>query len=150
MPSDTEITHRHDWTRDQAEALFRLPFNDLIIKAQALHRRYFEANRVQMSRLLSVKTGGCPEDCAYCPQSAHFDTGVAGERLMRLDEVLTAAREAKAAGANAARRRSWLRGTASARGRPTGLRRRRSSRSRTPPAPWGIWPPSTGGDFIFT
>ena len=99
MPSDTEITLRHDWTRDQAEALFRLPFNDLIMKAQALHRRYFDANRVQMSRLLSVKTGGCPEDCAYCPQSARYDTGVKAEKTMAVADVLAEAEQAREGGA---------------------------------------------------
>ena len=99
MPSDTETTLRHDWTRDQAEALFRLPFNDLIMKAQALHRRYFDANRVQMSRLLSVKTGGCPEDCAYCPQSARYDTGVKAEKTMAVADVLAEAEQAREGGA---------------------------------------------------
>ena len=99
MPSDTETTLRHDWTRDQAEALFRLPFNDLIMKAQALHRRYFAANRVQMSRLLSVKTGGCPEDCAYCPQSARYDTGVKAEKTMAVADVLAEAEQAREGGA---------------------------------------------------
>ena len=99
MPSDTETTLRHDWTRDQADALFRLPFNDLIMKAQALHRRYFDANRVQMSRLLSVKTGGCPEDCAYCPQSARYDTGVKAEKTMAVADVLAEAEQARDDGA---------------------------------------------------
>ena len=87
------------WTRERALALLSRPFNDLIFEAQAVHRRHFDPNRVQVSTLLSVKTGGCPENCAYCPQSAHFDTGVANERLMPLKEVLDAARAAKAAGA---------------------------------------------------
>ena len=87
------------WTRERALALFSRPFNDLIFEAQAVHRRHFDPNRVQVSTLLSIKTGGCPENCAYCPQSAHFDTGVANERLMPLEEVLEAARTAKAAGA---------------------------------------------------
>ena len=99
MPSDTETALRHDWTRNQAEALFRLPFNDLIMKAQTLHRRYFDANRVQMSRLLSVKTGGCPEDCAYCPQSARYDTGVKAEKTMAVADVLAEAEQARDAGA---------------------------------------------------
>ena len=68
---------RHDWTQDEVLALFRLPFNDLIFQAQTVHRAHFNANEVQISTLLSIKTGGCPEDCAYCPQSAHFDTGLA-------------------------------------------------------------------------
>ena len=99
MPSDTDTTLRHDWTRDQAEALFRMPFNDLVMEAQALHRRYFDANKVQMSRLLSVKTGGCPEDCAYCPQSAQHDTGVKAEKIMAVDDVLAGAEQARNAGA---------------------------------------------------
>ncbi|NQU71295.1 MAG: biotin synthase BioB [Rhodospirillales bacterium] len=90
---------RHDWTQDEAEALFALPFADLIFDAQAVHRRYFDPNKVQISTLLSVKTGGCPEDCAYCPQSAQFDTGVDARKLMPLDEVLSAARDARDAGA---------------------------------------------------
>ena len=90
---------RHNWTLSEAEILFRLPFNDLILKAQALHRRFFDANQVQRSTLLSVKTGGCPEDCAYCPQSAHFDTGVEAEKLMAVADVLSAAKSAKVAGA---------------------------------------------------
>ena len=87
------------WTRESALALFSRPFNDLIFEAQAVHRRHFDPNRVQVSTLLSIKTGGCPENCAYCPQSAHFDTGVANERLMKLEDVLDAARAARAAGA---------------------------------------------------
>ncbi len=99
MPSDTESALRHDWTESQAEALFQLPFNDLIFQAQALHRRYFNANQVQLSRLLSVKTGGCPEDCAYCPQSAHHETGVKAEKLMAVEDVLTRAKQAREGGA---------------------------------------------------
>ncbi len=99
MPSDTESALRHDWTESQAEALFQLPFNDLIFQAQALHRRYFDANQVQMSRLLSVKTGGCPEDCAYCPQSAHHETGVKAEKLMAVEDVLDQAQQAREGGA---------------------------------------------------
>ena len=99
MPSDTENALRHDWTRNQAEALFRLPFNDLIMKAQTLHRRHFDANRVQMSRLISVKTGGCPEDCAYCPQSARYDTEVKAEKTMAVADVLAEAERARDGGA---------------------------------------------------
>ena len=90
---------RQDWTQDEAEALFALPFADLIFLAQSVHRSYFDPNKVQISTLLSVKTGGCPEDCAYCPQSAQFDTGVDAGKLMPLDEVLSAARDARDAGA---------------------------------------------------
>ncbi len=85
---------------DEAEALFRRPFNDLIFHAQTLHRRFFDANRVQMSRLLSVKTGGCPEDCAYCPQSARHDAGVKAEKLMAVADVVAQARRARADGAS--------------------------------------------------
>ena len=90
---------RHDWTQDEAGALFALPFADLMFRAQAVHRRHFDPNKVQISTLLSVKTGGCPEDCAYCPQSAHFDTGVDAEKLMPFDDVLSAARDARDSGA---------------------------------------------------
>jgi len=98
--SDSQDTRlRHDWTFDEASALFELPFADLIFRAQQAHREYFDANQVQMSNLLSVKTGGCPEDCAYCPQSAHYETGTQAEKLMDIDDVLRAAGEAKAGGA---------------------------------------------------
>ena len=90
---------RHDWNGDEVLALFGAPFNDLLFKAQALHRRYFEANRVQLSTLLSIKTGACPEDCAYCPQSARYNTGVKTEPLMDLATVTAAARAAKEQGA---------------------------------------------------
>jgi len=91
---------RHDWTRAEIRALFQLPFGELIFRAQSLHRRYFDAREVQISTLLSIKTGGCPEDCAYCPQSARYDTGVRAERLMPLNAVLDEARAAKEAGAS--------------------------------------------------
>ncbi len=90
---------RRDWTRAQIGALFALPFCDLIFRAQTLHRKYFDARQVQISTLLSIKTGGCPEDCAYCPQSARFDTGVAAGKLMSLKTVLDEARAAKTSGA---------------------------------------------------
>ena len=91
---------RHDWTRDDVLAMFALPFPELIFRAQTVHRAYFDPAEVQVSTLLSIKTGGCPEDCAYCPQSVHYDTGVKAEKLMRLDAVLAEARAAKAAGAS--------------------------------------------------
>jgi biotin synthase len=91
---------RHDWTRAEVRALFALPFNELIYRAQSLHRTYFDPREVQISTLLSIKTGGCPEDCAYCPQSARYDTGVKAEKLMALNAVLDAAKTAKAAGAS--------------------------------------------------
>jgi biotin synthase len=91
---------RSDWTRDEVRALFALPFSELIFRAQMLHRKYFDAREVQISTLLSIKTGGCPEDCAYCPQSARYDTGVKAEKLMALPAVLAAARAAKDSGAS--------------------------------------------------
>jgi biotin synthase len=91
---------RHDWTRAEALDLFALPFNDLLFAAQQTHRRHFDANAVQLSTLLSIKTGGCPEDCKYCPQSVHYDTGVKAEKLMDVAAVIDAARTAKAAGAS--------------------------------------------------
>jgi len=91
---------RHDWTETDALALFRLPFNDLVLTAQTLQRRYFDANRVQMATLLSVKTGGCPEDCAYCPQAARYATGVEAEKIMALPDVVAAAKRARDAGAS--------------------------------------------------
>ncbi len=91
---------RHDWTREEIRALFQLPFNDLIFRAQSLHRTYFDAREVQISTLLSIKTGGCPEDCAYCPQSARYDTGVKAEKLMALNTVLAEAKAAKERGAS--------------------------------------------------
>jgi biotin synthase len=90
---------RHDWTVAQAEALFALPFSDLIYAAQRVHRAWHAPNTVQMSTLLSIKTGACPEDCAYCPQSVRYHTGIEAEPLMPLDEVLERARAARAAGA---------------------------------------------------
>ena len=91
---------RHDWTRGEVRALFQLPFNELIFRAQSLHRTYFDAREVQISTLLSIKTGGCPEDCAYCPQSARYDTGVKAEKLMTLNAVMSEARGARDAGAS--------------------------------------------------
>src|SRR5882672_1293906 len=91
---------RYEWTRGEVRALFALPFNELMFRAQSLHRKYFAGHEVQISTLLSIKTGGCPEDCAYCPQSARYDTGVRAEKLMALDAVLAEARAARAAGAS--------------------------------------------------
>jgi len=87
------------WPREQVLALYELPFADLLFRAQQVHREHFDANAIQLSSLLSIKTGGCPEDCAYCPQSARFDTGVAAGKLMSRDDVVRAARAAQAAGA---------------------------------------------------
>jgi biotin synthase len=94
----TDCSVRHDWTREEIRALFRLSFPELIFRAQTLHRRNFDPHRVQISTLISIKTGGCPEDCGYCPQSAYFDTGVKAEKLMKLDAVLAQARAARDAG----------------------------------------------------
>ena len=91
---------RHDWTRAEIGALFDLPFPELIFRAQSIHRQYFDPAEVQISTLLSIKTGGCPEDCAYCPQSARYDTGIYAEKLMALDAVVAEARAAKSAGAS--------------------------------------------------
>lgn len=90
---------RQDWTRAQVSDLFDLPFNDLLFAAQWVHRQCFDPNAVQISRLLSIKTGACPEDCAYCPQSVRYDTGVEREELMSVAAVTEAARDAKTAGA---------------------------------------------------
>jgi biotin synthase len=91
---------RHDWTREEVSALFALPFNDLLYRAHAVHREHHDPNAVQVSTLLSIKTGGCPEDCAYCPQAARYDTGVQAQKLLQVDDVLARARAAKAAGAS--------------------------------------------------
>src|SRR3954470_5008536 len=91
---------RHDWTREEVRALFALPFPKLMFRAQSVHRLHFDPTEVQISTLLSIKTGGCPEDCAYCPQSVHYDTAVKVEKLMSLDAVLAEARAAKRAGAS--------------------------------------------------
>lgn len=90
---------RQDWSRTEVESLFRLPFNDLLYAAQWVHRQNFEPNTVQISTLVSIKTGACPEDCAYCPQSIRYDTGVHAHELMSLEDIRQAAQEAKTAGA---------------------------------------------------
>jgi len=87
------------WTVEAVRALFDLPFNDLVHRAQTVHRAHFDPNEVQLSTLLSIKTGGCPEDCAYCPQSVRFNTGVGDQALLSVDEVVAAARVARANGA---------------------------------------------------
>lgn len=98
----THITSelRHDWQADEVAALFDLPFNDLLFQAQSVHRQHFNPNEVQVSQLLSIKTGACPEDCAYCPQSTRYDTGLTKEQLMEVDKVLQEAANAKATGAS--------------------------------------------------
>jgi biotin synthase len=90
---------RHDWTLEEIEDLLDQPFNDLLFRAQSAHRQYFDPNAVQVSTLLSIKTGACPEDCGYCSQSARHDTGLERERLLPLEEVVEAAESAKAQGA---------------------------------------------------
>ena len=97
--SGTELADAPRWSRARVEALYALPFNDLVYRAQAVHREHFDANAVQLSTLLSVKTGGCPEDCAYCPQAARYHTGVANEETLPVAEVVAAARRAKESGA---------------------------------------------------
>jgi biotin synthase len=93
-------TLRFDRGRDEIQTLFDLPFNDLLYRAQQVHRQYFDPNEVQVSTLLSIKTGGCPEDCGYCPQSVHHETAVEPEKLMDVEAVVEAARAAKRAGAS--------------------------------------------------
>jgi len=90
---------RYDWSVDEIAELFELPFNDLIFRAQQAHRAHFDANEIQLSTLLSIKTGGCPEDCKYCPQSSRYETGLEKELLMAKEEVLANARAAKEKGA---------------------------------------------------
>jgi len=98
--TDLVLAIRHDWTLEQIKALFAKPFNDLLFQAQTTHRQYFNPNAVQISSLLSIKTGACPEDCSYCPQSARYDTGLERERLMSVDKVKQAALNAKSNGAS--------------------------------------------------
>jgi biotin synthase len=93
------VALRHDWTLPEVRALYELPLLELVHRAQTVHRQVFTENTVQLCSLLSVKTGGCPEDCAYCPQAARYDTGVKAERLMPLPEVIDSAKKARAAGA---------------------------------------------------
>ncbi len=90
---------RHDWTREEIEALFALPFTELVFQAAAVHRRRFDPTELQLSQLLSVKTGGCAENCGYCSQSASFKTGLKAEKLMELEDVLIAAKAAQDGGA---------------------------------------------------
>src|ERR1700722_8323135 len=99
-PLPADHTPRHDWTRDQIAQLFALPFPELMHRAMAAHRRHFDPTEVQISTLLSIKTGGCPEDCAYCPQAAQYDTGVKAEKLMDVEAVLGDAARDKVAGAS--------------------------------------------------
>jgi biotin synthase len=97
-PNRTPI--RHDWQLEEVVALFNQPFSDLVFQAQTVHRQNFDPNEVQVSSLLSIKTGACSEDCGYCPQSARHDTGLKAEKMMCVEDVLAAAQQAKAAGAS--------------------------------------------------
>ena len=90
---------RTDWSEAEVQALFELPFNDLLFRAHSVHRQYFQPNEVQVSTLCSIKTGACPEDCAYCPQSVRYDTGLDNEALLAIDDVVEQARRARANGA---------------------------------------------------
>ncbi len=96
----TEATTRHDWKRDEVLALFNQPFNDLLFQAQTVHRQHFNPNEVQISTLLSIKTGACPEDCKYCPQSGHYNTELEKEKLMKVEKVLEQAQTAKESGSS--------------------------------------------------
>lgn len=107
------------WRVADVIALYELPFNDLLFRAQQTHREHFDANAIQLSTLLSIKTGGCEEDCGYCSQSAHHDTGLKAEKLMEVDAVLAAARTAKE---NGATRSAWA---------PRGATRRIATSSRS-------------------
>ena len=100
LPHAVASLPRHDWSREEVRALFALPFPELMFRAAGVHRENFDPTEVQISTLLSIKTGGCPEDCGYCPQSAKYDTGVKAEKLMSLDAVLAEAVAAKASGAS--------------------------------------------------
>ncbi|MCE8011243.1 biotin synthase BioB [Billgrantia desiderata] len=91
---------RHDWSLAEIEALFALPFNDLLFRAQQVHRAHFDPNAVQVSTLLSIKTGACPEDCKYCPQSGHYTTGLDKEKLLEIEKVVAQAKAAQEAGAS--------------------------------------------------
>ncbi|MCE8042350.1 biotin synthase BioB [Halomonas daqingensis] len=96
----TESPLRHDWRLAEIEALFALPFNDLLFRAQQVHREHFDANTVQVSSLLSIKTGACPEDCKYCPQSGHYTTGLDKKKLLEIEKVIEQAKAARDAGAS--------------------------------------------------
>jgi biotin synthase len=98
FPENQDI--RHNWQVQELETLFALPFTDLLFKAASVHRSYFDPNEVQVSTLLSIKTGGCPEDCKYCPQSAHYNTGLGKEALLDVDYIQKQAQQAKDSGAS--------------------------------------------------
>src|SRR3954468_2378117 len=96
---DLQTAPRSDWTREEIAALFALPFPELMFRAQSVHRAHFDPSQVQVSTLLSIKTGGCPEDCGYCSQSSKYETGIKASKLMDVQAVLADARAAKEAGA---------------------------------------------------
>jgi len=100
QPLESTTTLRHDWTRDEVAALFSKPFNDLLFIAHSVHRQFHDPNAVQISTLLSIKTGACPEDCKYCSQSGHYATGLEKEKLLEIEKVVAEAREAQAKGAS--------------------------------------------------
>ena len=100
MVNDPFSTPRHDWSQAEIIALYRQPLNDLLHRAQSVHRQCFNPNEIQLSTLLNIKSGGCPEDCAYCPQSVRYNTGVENEGLMSCEQVLKAARRAQESGAD--------------------------------------------------
>ena len=100
MAASQDNTIRNNWQREEVLALFNQPFNDLLFDAQVMHRRHFNPNQVQLSTLLSIKTGACPEDCKYCPQSARYDTGLEKEKLLEIEAVIEAAKVAKASGSS--------------------------------------------------
>jgi len=100
MSNQNATAVRHDWTPEEVTALFTMPFNDLMFQAQTVHRQNFDANEVQISTLLSIKTGACPEDCKYCPQSGHYNTGLEKEKLMEIQRVIEEAKAAQEGGAS--------------------------------------------------
>ena len=100
MGTSNKIKTRHNWNRAEVINLLAQPFNDLIYAAQKIHRENFDPNKVQLSTLMNIKTGGCPEDCAYCPQSAHYKTTIEAEGLLDIEAVLTQAKLAKEKGAS--------------------------------------------------
>ncbi|HSQ04652.1 MAG TPA: biotin synthase BioB, partial [Burkholderiales bacterium] len=97
--ADNPVQHSERWSVAQVEALFELPFSDLIFQAQSVHRQYLDPNAVQFSTLLSIKTGGCPEDCGYCPQAARYHTGLESSEILAVEDVIAAAQRAKENGA---------------------------------------------------
>ena len=91
---------RNDWTREEIQALYEQPFLDLVFEAQRTHREHFEANMIQVSTLLSIKTGKCPEDCKYCSQSVHYDSKLEAEKRIAVDKVISEAKEALESGSS--------------------------------------------------